>query len=142
MRQFWVGLIVIIMALALGVGGAFGASVLLRNKIANLPSIRLNNNLPLGQPGGNQRRYSPWMNPGGRQGFGPGNGRDWGGNGPLMGPGGRGSRHFNNCPVPNADQNQGNGQSPNQGQPQNNCPPLGRFNQPVNPKNGNGNGPY
>lgn len=138
MRQFWVGLIVVIVALALGVGAAFGASLLIRNRIANLPTIRVNRNLPSGQPGNNQtQNNNPRTNPGGRQGFGPFNFRNWGGRGSLMGPG-RSFRNFFNCPVPN----QGTGQGQNQGQPQNNCPPFRRFNQPATPNNGNGKGPF
>ena len=129
MRQFWVGLIVVIVALALGVGAAFGASLLIRNRMASLPSIRANPNLPSGQPGNNLKQYNnPRTNPGGRQGFGPFNFRNWGGRGALMVPG-RNSRNFYNCPVPN----QGNSQGQNQGQPQNNCPPFRRFTQPATP---------
>jgi len=130
MRQLWIGLIVVIVALALGVGAAFGASLLVRNRIANLPSIRLNRNLPSGQPGNNQRQYNPWMNPGGQPGFGPFDFRNWDGRGPMMGPGRGGFRNYYNCPVPN------------QGQQQNNCPPPGSFNQPANPNIGTGGGPY
>jgi hypothetical protein len=129
MRQLWVGLIVIIVALALGLGAAFGASLLVRNRMVNLPSTatRLNRNLPSGQPGNNNnlRRFNnPYMNPGGQQGFGPFGFWNWGGNGPMMGPGTRGFRNFNNCPVPN----QPNGQGQTPGQPQTTCPPLRRFN--------------
>lgn len=139
MRQLWIGLIVIIAALALGVGAAFGASILVRNRIANLPSIRINRSLPSGQPGNNQRQYNnPGMQRGGQHGFGPFNFRNPGNRGPMMGPGGRGFGNFFNCPVPNQGQNPGNGQ----GQQPNNCPPFGRFNQPGNPNDGNGNGPY
>ena len=126
-KFFWVGLIVVIVALALGVGAAYGASLLVRDKIASLPSFLLNNNLPPGQPGDNQRQYNPWKNPGGQNGFGPGDG-------PMMGPGRREFRHFFNCPVPNQDQNQGLTQYI--------CPPFGKLNRPVNPNNGTGNGPY
>jgi hypothetical protein len=135
MRQFWVGLIVVIMALALGVGGAYGTSLLIRNRLANLPatSTRLNRNAPLGgQPGNNSRQFNnPFMNPGG-----PNGNWNWGGRGPMMGPGMRG-RGFFNCPVPNQGQNQGQQQN-------NNCPP---FNQQVNPTpgapgNGTDNGPF
>ena len=137
MRQFWVGLIVVIVALALGVGAAFGASLLVRNRLANLPatSTRLNRNLPSGQPGNNSRRYNnPLMNPGGQQGL-----RNWGGRGPMMGPGGRGFRNFNNCPVPTPGQTQR--------QPQNRCLPPGGLNgqatpTPNIPNNGSGNGPF
>jgi hypothetical protein len=140
MRQFWVGLIVVIVALALGVGAAFGSSVLVRNRMANLPSIRANPNLPSSQPGNNSRRNNnPQMNPGGRQGFGPFNFRNWGGSGPLMGPG-RSFRNFYNCPAPNQGQKQGNGQGQTPGQPQTNCLPFRRFNGPVNPNTPN-NGP-
>jgi hypothetical protein len=137
MRQFWVGLIVVIVALALGVGGAYGASLLVRNHLANLPATatRLNRNTPSGQPGNNSRRFNnPLMNPGGR--------------GPMMGPGMRGFGNFFNCPTPNPGQNPGSGQ----GQSQNNCRPFNRFNQPnqptvptptpSTPNNGSGNGPF
>jgi hypothetical protein len=135
MRQLWVGLIVVIVALALGVGGAYGASLLVRNRLATLPaaSTRLNRNAPAGQPGNNARRFNnPFMNPGGQPGFGPWN---RGGRGPMMGPGMRGPGFFN-CPVPNQNQNPG--------QQNNNCPP---FNQqatptPGAPDNGAGNGPF
>ena len=158
MRQFWVGLIVVIVALALGVSAAFGASFLVRNRMANLPSIRANPNLPSSQPGNNsQRNNNPQMNPGGRQGFGPFNFRNWGGRGPMMGSGARGFRNFYNCPVPNQGQKSGNGQGQTPGQPQTNCLRFRRFNGPVNPNttnngsttptpntlnNGSGKGPF
>jgi len=139
MRQLWVGIIVVIACLALGLGAAFGASLLVRNRMVPSPSIRQNRNLPSGQPGNNNsRRFNnPFANPGGQQGFGPFGFRNPGGNGPMMGPGMRGFRNFNNCPVPN--QNNGQGQTP--GQPQTNCLPLRRFNRqgtqstPVTPAN-------
>ena len=120
MRQLWVGLIVVIVALALGVGAAFGASLLIRNHLASIPaaSTRLNRNTPSGQPGNNARRFNnPFMNPGGQPGFGPNGLRNWGGRGPLMGPGLRG-RGFFNCPVPNQGQNSG--------QPRTNCAPSNK----------------
>ena len=149
MRQLWVGLIVVIIALALGVGAAFGASLLVRNRLANLPatSTRLNRNAPSGQPGNNARRFNnPFMNPGGQPGFGPNGLWNWGGRGPMMGPGMRG-RGFFNCPVPNKGQNPGNGQGQNPGQPRTNCTPSAPSNQqatptPVAPDNGAGNGPF
>jgi len=146
MRQLWVGIIVVIVALALGVGASYGASLLVRNRLANLPATatRLNRNLPSGQPGNNSRRFNnPFMNPGGQPGSGLNGFRNGGGRGPMMGPGMRG-RGFFNCPVPNQGQNPGTGQGQNPAQPQNNCPP---FNQQVNPTpgapdNGAGNGPF
>ena len=135
MRQLWVGIIVVIVALALGLGAAYGASLLVRNQLASLPSIRRSINTPPTQPGNNNnsRRFiNPFMNPGGQQGFGPFGFYNWGGRGrmPLPGPG---TRNFNNCPVPN------------QGQTQNNCPPFNGTPAPNNgtpvPNNG-GNGPF
>jgi hypothetical protein len=126
MRQLWVGLIVVIVALALGIGAAYGTSLLIRNHLANLPatSTRLNRNAtPGGQPGNNSRRFvNPFMNPGG--------------NGPMMGPGMRG-RGFFNCPVPN--QNQTPGQQQN-----NNCVPFNRQVTPTPgaPGSGAGSGPF
>jgi hypothetical protein len=142
MRQLWVGIIVVIVVLALGVGRAYGASLLVRNRLANLPaaSSRLNRNVPSGQPGNNSRRFNnPFMNPGGQPGSGLNGFRNRGGRGPMMGPGMRGPGFFN-CPVPNQGQNPGTGQ----GQNPNNCPP---FNQQVTPTpgapdNGAGNGPF
>lgn len=111
MRQLWVGIIVVVVALILGVSAAFGASLLVRNRLVNLPS---------GQPGNNSRRFNnPFTNPGGQQGNGPYGYWNWGGNGPMMGPGMRGFGNFNNCPVPE------------QGQPQSNCLPFRRFNGPA-----------
>jgi hypothetical protein len=126
MRQLWVGIIVVIMALALGVGGAYGASLLVRNRLANLPatSTRTNRNTPLNQPGNNARRFNnPFMNPGGQPGFGPLN---RGGRGSLPGSGQRGRGFFNN-PVPNSPQTPGKPQ----------VTPT-----PGTPDNGTGNGPF
>jgi hypothetical protein len=133
MRQLWVGIIVVIVALALGAGASYGASLLVRNRLANLPAAatRLNRNVTPGQPGNNSRRFNnPFMNPGGQPGSGLNGFRNWGGRGPMMGPGMRG-RGFFNCPVPNQGQNPA--------QPQPNCPP---FNQQVTPTPGAGNGPF
>ena len=143
MRQLWVGIIVVVVALALGVGASYGASLLLRNRLANLPATanRLNRNVaPGGQPGNNSRRFNnPFMNPGGQPGSGLNGFRNWGGRGPMMGPG-MGGRGFFNCPVPNQGQNPGTGQGQNPAQPRNNnCPP---FNQQVTPTPGAGNGPF
>ncbi len=117
MRQLWVGLIVVIVALGLGVAAAFGASLLVRNRLANLPAnfTRLNRNAPFGAPGNNTRRFNnPFMNPGGQPGFMPWNG---GGRGTLPGPGLRG-RGFFNTPVPNPSQTPGNPQvTPTPGAP-------------------------
>jgi hypothetical protein len=136
MRQLWVGLIVVIVALALGLGGAYGASLLIRNRLATLPATatRLNRNLPSGQPGNNTRRFTnPFMNPGGQPGFGPWN---RGGSGPMMGPGMRAPGFFS-CPVPNQNQN------PRQSQ-NNNCPPSNQQVTPTPgaPGSGSNNGPF
>jgi hypothetical protein len=144
MRQLWVGIIVVIVALALGVGGAYGASLLVRNRLATLPATitRLNNNAPSGgQPGNNSRRFNnPQMNPGGQPGSGQNGFRNWGGRGRMMGPG-MGGRFFN-CPVPNQGQNPGGGQGQNPGQLQNNCPSFNQPGVPGAPDNGAGNGPF
>jgi hypothetical protein len=127
MRQLWVGIIVVIVALGLGVAAAFGASLLVRNRLANLPatSTRLNRNAPSGAPGNNARRFNnPFTNPGGQPGSGLNGFPNRGGRG-LRGPG------FFNCPVPNQGQNPGN-----------NCLP---FNQQVTPTPGapgTGSGPF